>query len=86
MYFENNPPGLMEPRSDVGKYLGTPTGYSIFPRELAIVPRAWAERIGMVVFWQDHPRGGHFAAYEKPGALASDLFRFFKPAWRLRGE
>jgi hypothetical protein len=30
-----------------------------------------------VVFESEHQRGGHFAAYERPEALAGDLRRMF---------
>jgi hypothetical protein len=82
MYFENNPSELMKPSSEVLGYLETPTGYSAFPKELAIMPRLWAETIGNVVFWQNHTRGGQFAAYERPQELAGDVIRFVREAWK----
>lgn len=33
--------------------------------------------IGKVVFESSHAKGGHFAAFEQPEALASDLRRMF---------
>lgn len=82
MYFENSPSELMKPGSEINGYLKTPTGYSAFPKELAIMPRSWAKTIGNVVFWQNHARGGHFAAYERPQELADDVIRFVREFWK----
>lgn len=45
----------------------------------------WNRRLGNVVFEKEHDKGGHFAAWEKPEALAEDLRVMFKvdgPAYR----
>jgi hypothetical protein len=81
MYFENNPPATMVPGSFATKYLETPMGASAFPKELGIAPRSWAKTLGNVVFWREHSRGGHFAAYEKPEELSSDLIEFYHSVW-----
>lgn len=52
-------------------------GYSIFPRDLVVVPNTWARMLGPVVFERRHRRGGHFAAHETPGLLAGDLRDMF---------
>src|SRR5215218_8235761 len=44
-----------------------PTAVSLFPRDLLPAPRALAERIFDVRVWEEHGRGGHFAAWEQPG-------------------
>ncbi|KAL0958909.1 hypothetical protein HGRIS_014227 [Hohenbuehelia grisea] len=54
-----------------------PIGFSFFPEEFGGVPRSWLRREGNVVFEAEHTRGGHFAAYERPGDLASDLRKMF---------
>lgn len=36
-------------------------------------PRFWNTQMGDVVFEREHERGGHFAAWEQPEALAGDL-------------
>lgn len=36
-------------------------------------PRFWNTQVGDVVFEREHERGGHFAAWEQPEALADDL-------------
>lgn len=52
-------------------------GLSYFPRELTIVPKTWGRTMGLVVYENDHEDGGHFAASEKPMAIASDLRKMF---------
>lgn len=52
-------------------------GLAYFPRELDIVPRTWGRTMGPIVYERDHPSGGHFAAVEKPEAIAGDLKSMF---------
>ena len=60
-----------------------PTGAAIFPSELFISPRPWAEAQYNITHWIEMPRGGHFAALEQPELLVEDLRAFFRP---LRGD
>ena len=55
-----------------------PTGAAIFPYELFIAPRAWAESSYNLTHWTEMPRGGHFAAMEQPELLIEDLRTFFR--------
>ena len=57
----------------------TPTGAAIFPYELFISPRTWAEASYNITHWTEMPRGGHFAAMEQPELLVDDLRAFFGP-------
>lgn len=57
--------------------LETPTAAAIFPAELAIPPRRWAEAAYNLVRWTEMPRGGHFAAMEEPDLLVDDIRAFF---------
>ncbi|KZT67062.1 alpha/beta-hydrolase [Daedalea quercina L-15889] len=54
-----------------------PCGLSFFPKELTSLPKTWARQAGNVVFESEHKAGGHFAAHEKPEALAADLRAMF---------
>ncbi|KAF8486934.1 Alpha/Beta hydrolase protein [Russula ochroleuca] len=54
-----------------------PVGISFFPKEMCQSPRAFLRADANVVFESEHDAGGHFAAYEKPEALADDLRRMF---------
>lgn len=51
-----------------------PTGISAFPHDIFPTPRAWVEqKMKNIVYWNDMPRGGHFAAWEQPELFASEL-------------
>lgn len=57
-----------------------PVGFALFPKEINVPPRAWVERnVGDQFFhWTEMPRGGHFAALERPELLAEDVRSFFR--------
>jgi hypothetical protein len=49
-----------------------------FPREITVVPGAWAGTLGPVCLESEHERGGgHFAAWEVPEAIAGDFGEMF---------
>lgn len=51
-----------------------PAGASAFPKEIIPAPRKWAERrYTNLVYWNDVPKGGHFAAWEQPELFADEL-------------
>ncbi|MGH9486640.1 MAG: epoxide hydrolase family protein [Terriglobales bacterium] len=54
-----------------------PCAFARFPREISLPPRSWVERGYHIVRWTEMPRGGHFAAWEQPALLATDLREFF---------
>ena len=56
-----------------------PTGVAVFPFELFISPRKWAEAQYNITHWTEMPRGGHFAAMEQPDLFVADLRTFFTP-------
>jgi len=80
LYYENRgiPPLAPEQRINV------PAGVAIFPKDLALPPREWAERSLRVERWTEMPRGGHFAAMEEPALLVEDLRAFFRPLREAR--
>ena len=53
--------------------LTVPTGVTIFPKDLVTAPREFAERFFSIVRWTELPSGGHFTAWEEPGAFAREL-------------
>lgn len=55
-----------------------PTAIAVFPHDLSIPPRTWAERTYDVRRYTRMPRGGHFAAHEEPALLADDITQFFR--------
>ncbi len=59
-------------------YLETPTAGAVFPAEITIPPRKWAEAAYNITHWTEMPRGGHFAALEEPDLLVDDIRSFFR--------
>ncbi len=56
-----------------------PTGCSIFPREIFVCSRRWAEnRYRNIVYWNELDRGGHFAAFEQPELFVTELRNCFR--------
>ncbi|KAL4991696.1 Alpha/Beta hydrolase protein [Aspergillus falconensis] len=53
------------PDSMLGRYIKQPVGGSVFPKEPWLSPR------------EQHSNGGHFAAWERPGALVDDVADFY---------
>jgi len=54
-----------------------PTGVAVFPRDVALPIRRFAERTNNIVHWTEFDCGGHFAAMEEPDLLIDDLRAFF---------
>ena len=54
-----------------------PVAVALFPKEIAMPPRALAERGYNIARWNVMPKGGHFAAMEQPDLLAQDIREFF---------
>ncbi|MET0321296.1 MAG: epoxide hydrolase family protein [Duganella sp.] len=60
-----------------GARVATPTAVCMWPRDLVVGPREWAQRLYDVRQYTVQPRGGHFPAWEQPALYAQDL-----RAWR----
>lgn len=76
-YYE---PSHQKPTPFASEIVKTPTGFARFPKDLTPAPREWAERFfGNITRWTEMPRGGHFAAMEKPELLVEDIRAFFRP-------
>jgi pimeloyl-ACP methyl ester carboxylesterase len=62
------------------KGVAIPTVVSVFPDEICPTPRSWAEKAyPKLIYYQRHPKGGHFAAWEQPQAIVEDLRAGFAP-------
>ncbi len=61
---------------DRADYVAVPTGVARYPKEILRYPRSWVERQYNVTYWNDLPRGGHFAAMEQPALFVDDLRAF----------
>ncbi len=57
---------------------GVKLGVAHFPQEITVVPKTWAKTMGPVVWESEWEHGGHFAAWERPDAVASDLRGMFR--------
>jgi pimeloyl-ACP methyl ester carboxylesterase len=56
-----------------------PAAVSAFADELYQAPRSWAERAyPKLIYYKKHDKGGHFAAWEQPELLTSDLREAFR--------
>ena len=57
--------------------LTVPTGLTIFPKEVIMLPRAIAEQQCDLRHWKVLEKGGHFGPAEQPEALAAEVREFF---------
>ena len=65
--------------SSISDTVTVPTGCSIFPKENPRPSRRWAaKRFPNIVYWNEPPRGGHFAAMEQPGLYVDEVRAFFR--------
>ena len=70
LYWENKLPFFAT------KGVTIPVGVSIFADEIYRVPRSWAERAyPNLAHYNQHDRGGHFAAWEQPQLLSKTSAR-----------
>ena len=62
------------------KGVKVPTAVTAFPDELYQAPRSWTEKAyPKLIYYNRASKGGHFAAWEQPQILVSDLRAAFKP-------
>lgn len=60
-----------------------PTAVSVFPKEIFRPSRRWAERrFSDIRHWSELERGGHFAAFEQPGAFVDEVRAAFRAIGR----
>jgi pimeloyl-ACP methyl ester carboxylesterase len=77
LYWENTIPYFRV------KGVTIPVAVSAFPDEIDLCPRSWAERAyPKLLYYKQHDRGGHFAAWEQPQLLSEDIRAGFRS---LRG-
>jgi pimeloyl-ACP methyl ester carboxylesterase len=61
------------------KNVPIPAAVSAFPDELYQAPRSWTERAyPKLIYYNRLDKGGHFAAWEQPGLLVSELRAAFR--------
>jgi len=56
-----------------------PVAVSVFPDEIYAAPRSWAERAyPKLIYFNELPKGGHFAAWEQPELFSAELRASFR--------
>jgi pimeloyl-ACP methyl ester carboxylesterase len=75
LYYETRETPL---RLSPANRVNPPVAVAAFPKEIAMPPRALAERGLNIARWTEMPKGGHFAAMEQPELLAQDVREFFR--------
>ena len=59
--------------------LDLPVAVSVFKAELFTPPKVWGERTySKLFYWNEVPKGGHFAAFEQPELFVSELRKAFR--------
>ncbi len=59
--------------------IALPVGCSLFPKEILRTSRRWAEkRFHNLIYWNELPEGGHFAAFEQPELFVGELRDAFR--------
>ena len=74
IYYENRAVPQIKPTG----YINVPTGVALFPAEIYITPRAWAEAAYDIRHWAQLEKGGHFAALEQTQTYLDELNTFFR--------
>ena len=74
IYYENRTTPQIKPTS----FINVPTGVALFPAEIYITPRAWAEAAYDIRHWSQLKQGGHFAALEQTAVYRRELNTFFR--------
>ena len=78
LYYEHFRNGwITPPEHDRKPVIAVPTGYGIFPRDVAFAPRAVVARDTNLARWTIMPSGGHFAPFERPDLVSNELRTFF---------
>jgi pimeloyl-ACP methyl ester carboxylesterase len=61
------------------KKLEMPAAFTVFPDEIFLAPKKWVEKVyPNLVYFNEAPRGGHFAAWEEPELFAQEMRAAFE--------
>jgi len=66
----------LRPKIQASDFVRPPTAVAMWPKDIALAPRALAARLYNVQRYTVFPRGGHFPAWEQPVLYAEDLREF----------
>jgi pimeloyl-ACP methyl ester carboxylesterase len=65
---------------DPPPHMRLPAAYTVFPDELFQAPRHWVKHAyHHLVYFNEAPKGGHFAAWEEPELFSEELRAAFRP-------
>jgi pimeloyl-ACP methyl ester carboxylesterase len=71
--------GLALAAGQVPVEVSLPVGFTVFPGEVYLAPRSWAERVyPNLTYFNEVDKGGHFAAWEEPELFADELRATFR--------
>jgi pimeloyl-ACP methyl ester carboxylesterase len=60
--------------------LTLPVGFTVFPQEIFQAPHSWLEKVyPNLTYFNEAPKGGHFAAWEVPEVFAVEARKAFAP-------
>jgi pimeloyl-ACP methyl ester carboxylesterase len=80
LYWEGASPAALAAIAARTDPITVPTGCSVFPREIRRPSRRQAEqRYHNIHYWNEPPRGGHFAAFEQPSLFVNEVRSSFRP-------
>ena len=68
-----------ESLADLDLHVDLPVGISLFVNDISVAPREWAARnFSDLFYWNEVPKGGHFAAFEQPALFVAELRNCFR--------
>ena len=71
--------GAPAPAGMSAQEVSLPVGFTVFPGEVFLAPRSWAERVyPNLVYFNEVDRGGHFAAWEEPELFCEEIREAFR--------
>ena len=77
LYWERRADGVGA--SFAGPKLDLPVAGSVFPHEIYVAPKSWAEqKYSNLIYWHELDKGGHFAAFQHPQVFADELRAAFR--------
>ncbi|WP_264032297.1 hypothetical protein [Cellulosimicrobium sp. SH8] len=65
-----------DPRERLARYVGVPSGFSVFAGDVVRPPRASLDHGARTVYATEPPWDGHFAPFEQPESYAHELRSF----------
>jgi pimeloyl-ACP methyl ester carboxylesterase len=78
LYWENNNNNFNAVEQKTAE-ISIPVAVTVFPGEIYRAPKSWAERAyRKLIYFNEVDKGGHFAAWEQPELLATEMCAAFR--------